>query len=56
MYQAGNQVKGGGERGSKQDGQERDREERLRKKGKIVKKDPVEEGKMQSFILRDKRK
>lgn len=30
--------------------------ERLRKKGKIVKKDPVEEGKMQSFFLRDKRK
>lgn len=30
--------------------------ERLRKKGKTVRKDPVEEGKMQSFFLRDKRK
>lgn len=30
--------------------------ETLRKKGKIVKENPVEEGKMQSFFLRDKRK
>lgn len=56
MYQGGNQVKGGGERGSKQHGQERNREGKAEKKGKIVKKEPVEDGKMQSFFLRDKRK
>lgn len=32
MYEAGNQVKGGGERRSKQDGQERDRVEKAEKK------------------------
>lgn len=56
MYQTGNQVKGGGERGSKQDSQERDREGKDEKKRKTAKKDPVEEGKMQNFFLRDKRK
>lgn len=56
MYQAGNQVKGGGEKWNKQDGQEQDRKGKAEKKGKIVKKDPVEEGEMQSFFLRDKRK
>ena len=57
MYRAGNQVKGEGERGSKQDGQERDSEGRAEKREtKIVIKEPVEEGKKQSSFLRDKGK
>lgn len=57
MYWAGNQVKGEGERGSKQDGQERDREGREEKReNKIVIKEPVEEREKQSSFLRDKRK
>lgn len=40
MYWAGNQVKGGGERGSKLDGQERDREGKAEKKRENSEKGP----------------
>lgn len=57
MYWAGNQMKGEGERGSKQDGQERDSEGRAEKReNKRVIKEPVEDGKKQSSFQRDKGK
>lgn len=57
MHWAGNQMKGEGERGSKQDGQERDSEGRAEKReNKRVIKEPVEDRKKQSSFQRDKGK